>query len=79
MEVSGGGHANVTERLAIRREKLRQKCEVIEQTAIEADPDIYQWILEGVTTEYATYRYLKDAKDIPCGKTMYYEKRKKFY
>lgn len=79
VKVSGGGHTNVTENLAIRREKLRQKCEVIEQTAIEADPDIYQWILEGVTTEYATYRYLKDAKGIPCGQTMYYNRRRKFF
>ena len=51
----------------------------IEQTAIEAAPDFYQWLLEGVTTDYATYRYLRDAKGMPCGKNMYYEGRRRFY
>ena len=68
-----------TERLAIKRLELEEKCKRIEQTAIEADPDIYQWLLEGVTTEYATYRYLRDAKGIPCGKDLYYDRRRKFY
>ena len=47
--------ASATERLAIKRAELLEKCERIEQTAIEADADIYQWLLEGVTTDYATY------------------------
>ena len=51
----------------------------IEQTAIEADPELYPWILEGVTQDYATYRYLRDAKKMPCGKNMYYERRRRFY
>ena len=45
--------ASATERLAIKRAELQEKCERIEQTAIEADADIYQWLLEGVTTDYA--------------------------
>lgn len=68
-----------TERLAIKRLELEEKCKRIEQAAIEADPDIYQWLLEGVTTEYATYRYLRDAKRIPCGDQKYYKARRKFY
>lgn len=59
--------ASATERLAIKRAELLEKCERIEQTAIEADADIYQWLLEGVTTDYATYIYLRDAKGLPCG------------
>lgn len=59
--------ASATERLAIKRAELQEKCERIEQTAIEADADIYQWLLEGVTTDYATYIYLRDAKGLPCG------------
>lgn len=68
-----------TERLAIKRLELEEKCKRIEQTAIETDPEIYQWLLEGVTTEYATYRYLRDAKGIPCGDQKYYKTRRKFY
>jgi hypothetical protein len=71
--------ASQTEHLAIKRMELEEKCKRIEQTAIEADTVIYPWILEGVTTDYATYRYLRDSKKIPCGKKMYYERRRKFY
>lgn len=71
--------ASATERLAIRRVELEEKCKRVEQTAIEAAPDFYQWLLEGVTTDYATYRYLRDAKGMPCGKNMYYEGRRRFY
>ena len=49
------GNGDATANLAVRRAELQRKCELIEQTAIEADPDIYQYIIKGVTTEYATY------------------------
>ena len=70
---------SVTESIAIKRMELEEKCKVIEQTAIETDAEIYQWILEGVTTDYATYRYLRDAKGMPCGSQKYYQARRKFY
>lgn len=70
---------SATEALAIHRAELEDKCKLIEQTAIEADAEIYQWIIQGVTTEYATYRYLRDALGMPCGKKMYYDRRRKFY
>ena len=56
--------ASATERLAIKRAELLEKCERIEQTAIEAD---------------ATYIYLRDAKGLPCGDQKYYRARRKFY
>lgn len=78
--IRGSGEAgSATERLVIRRLKLREKCELIEQTAIEADPELYQYIIEGVTAEYATYKYLRQVEEIPCGRKMYYDRRRKFY
>lgn len=74
-----GGMGSATEHLVIRRMKLRERCELIERTAIEADPDLYPYILEGVTAEYASYKYLRQVKEIPCGKDMYYDRRRKFY
>lgn len=68
-----------TLKLAERRIKLREKCETIEQTAIEADSELYQYIIEGVTKDYVTYRYLKMIKNMPCGKNVYYDRRRKFY
>lgn len=73
------GQSSATEHLAIRRTDLQKKCELIEQVAIETDEELYPWILEGVTTDYATYRYLHMAKGMPCCKNVYYEKRRKFY
>ena len=76
---SSGESGSATEHLVIRRMKLQEKCALIEQTAIDADPTLYPYIIEGVTTEYATYNYLKMSKDIPCGKTTYYDRRRRFY
>lgn len=78
-EIKGSGTGNATEQLVIRRSELRKKCELIEQTAIETDPDIYQYLLKGVTAGYASYKYLKEVLGIPCGKDMYYNRRRKFY
>lgn len=78
-EIKGAGTGNATEQLAIRRSELKKKCELVEQTAIEADPEIYQYILEGVTTDYASYKYLSCVMKIPCSRNTYYERRKKFY
>lgn len=74
-------HNNVdaTQKLAIRRAELSRKCEIIEQTAVETDSEIYQYILKAVTNEGITYNYLSTVMNIPCGKDMYYDRRRKFY
>lgn len=65
--------------LACRRAELCRKCELVEQTALEADGDIYQYILKAVTNEGISFNYLKMIMNIPCGKKMYYDRRRKFY
>ena len=72
-------NSDVTQNLAIRRAELRNKCELIEMTAVEADAELYQYILKAVTNEGITYNYLKMVCNIPCGKDMYYDRRRKFY
>ena len=74
-----GETSSSTEAIAIRRAELRRKCELVEQTAIETDPDLYPWILKAVTNEGASYKWLKSRLHIPCGKDMYYDRRRKFY
>ncbi|MBP1616158.1 MAG: hypothetical protein H6Q13_3606 [Bacteroidetes bacterium] len=76
---SGHGVSDSTQKLAIRRALLEQKCRLIEQTAIEADSDIYKYIIKAVTEEGISYRYLNNIMEIPCGKDMYYDRRRKFY
>jgi len=74
-------HDNVdtTSAIAIRRNMLSKKCEIIEQTAIEADPELYQYLIKAVTNEGITYSYLSTMMRIPCGKKRYYERRRRFY
>lgn len=73
------GRGDETERLAIRRVELEKKMELIEQTAIEADPELYQYILLAVTNDWVTFRYLKQSLGMPCEQTKFYTSRKKFY
>jgi len=71
--------SDATSKLAMRRAELRRKCELVEHTAIEADPEIYQYILKAVTNEGISYNYLKMVMGIPCGKNYYYNRRRRFY
>jgi hypothetical protein len=64
---------------AERAAQLSNDCELIEQTAIEADAGIYQWLLLAVTHENVSYWYLKCNCNIACGKNYYYERRHKFF
>lgn len=75
----GSGGENATEKLAIRRAELMKKCELIESTCREADPDIWRWLFKAVTNDGVSYTYLKECMNIPCGKDMYYDRRRKFY
>lgn len=75
----GSGTGDPTSNLAIRREFLSQKCELIENTAKEADPELWQHILENVTSEFATFDYLQMNGGIPCGRNYFYKSRRKFF
>jgi len=76
-----GAHSNsdTTNDIAIRRAALSEKGELIEKTAMEADADIHKYILKAVTNEGITYNYLHTVMGIPCGKDMYYDRRRRFY
>jgi hypothetical protein len=75
----GTGTGDPTSNLAIRRTILEERCKLIEDTAKEADPELWTYILKGVTDENASYTYLRQVMNIPCGKNYYFEKRRKFY
>ena len=77
MPTSHNTNSNV-ERLALRRAQLEEKCKILEQTAIEADPELYQYILKAVTNEGISYNYLKMVMNIPCCKNVWYDRRRKF-
>lgn len=70
----GSGYSNPTEWLAIRNAMLQKDIELIEQTALEADPEIYTWILKSVT-DSIPYEYM----DVPMNRTDFYAIRKHFF
>jgi hypothetical protein len=75
----GSGVSDPTAAAAIRAAALAKDTELIEQTAIEADAGIYQYIILAVTQQGVNYEILKSLKNMPCGKDYYYKKRRIFF
>jgi len=68
-----------TEKSAIRMTELKRKIDTVEQTAIDTDRVLAEYILNAVTNEDVTFNYLKLVMKMPCEKDMYYDRRRKFY
>jgi hypothetical protein len=75
---SGGSVSDVTYKSATRRSHYAEKIKLVEDTAKEADPYLYEYILKAVTEELS-YTYLKTKMQIPCGRDMYYDRYRKFF
>ena len=70
--------ADRTSDSAIRRLYFSDRMRMVEQSAIDADPDIFEYLLKGVTAGYL-YTYLKTYYDIPCSKDFYYDRYRRFF
>ena len=77
--VQGGKNSNPTQNLATRRVQLRNKMLKIEQAAFEAGGEFARYILIAVTNEDVTYDVLISKYKMPCGRTLFYEMRRKYY
>lgn len=73
-----GGHADPTMRCMIAREHYLQCMKTVEQTALLADAELGEYLLEGVTRGYS-YDILKARLNIPCSKETYYSLYRKFF
>lgn len=60
------------------REKYPKMMEMVEQTAIAADSDIYQYLIRAVGFGIS-YTTLRTKYDMPCGKDMFYDRYRKFF
>lgn len=69
--------AKPVEWLAVRREEYLKKMEMIEQAAIEADSDIYEYLVKGVT-QGMTYSHLR-ADGLLCSRDYYYCQYRHFF
>ena len=75
----GSGVGDPTMESATRAAQLSKDTELIEQTAIETDSGIYQYIVLAVTEPGINYEILKSLKDIPCGREYFYLRRRLFF
>lgn len=71
----GNTVGNPVEKKAIRNVMLKNDIELIEQTAIEADPDIYPYLIENVA-EGISYEYMGR---VPKARKQFYESRRYFF
>ena len=62
----------------VRRDRCKERIQMIEDAAKAADPDLYLYILKGVT-EGLSYTHLKTRFKIPCGKDLYYDRYRRFF
>lgn len=70
--------ADPTYHLAEKRIRYFHRMEMVEQAAINADPELASYILKGVT-EGASYTYLKSRLEIPCSRDTYYDRYRRFF
>lgn len=63
---------------AARVEIFSRRMKMVEQTAIETDPELYSYILRCVT-EGCSYVALRTYLGIPCGRDYFYERYRKFF
>ena len=69
---------NPTERIAIMRAALTNNMADIEDAALQADKELAEYILAGVT-EGKSFEALKASMEIPCERDMYYARYRKFF
>ena len=72
------GNSDATCNLATKRFELQKKCELIEQTAIQASGELYQYIIKSVCYE-CPFWYLRDIMGMPCGQSSFYDQRRYFF
>lgn len=70
--------SDLTAKYATLRAQYAEKITLVEQSAMEADPVLYRYILKAVTEELS-FTYLKTNMNIPCGRDMYYDRYRKFF
>lgn len=55
-----------------------KRMDMLERTALQADPELADYILKGVT-EGVSYDSLKARLEIPCCKDTYYDRYRRFF
>lgn len=69
---------DLTGKYAIMKACYSERIKMVEKAAMDADSDLYVYILKGVT-EGLSYTYLKSKLGIPCSRDTYYERYRRFF
>ena len=75
---SGTSLSDTTAKSAMRRVYYADRIKLVEETAKETDPYLYEYLLKAVT-EGLSYTYLRTILQIPCGRDMFYDRYRKFF
>lgn len=67
-----------TSKMAMKRLMYKNRIDMVEQAAREADPVLYKYILKAVT-EGLSFTHLRTKLQMPCGRDMYYDRYRKFF
>ena len=78
MEMINNPFSDPTGDTAIRRAKLFHQMKLVEQAAMDADPELADYILLAVTNG-VTYEFLETRQDIPCCRQTYYDRYRRFF
>ena len=62
-----------------RRQALDDHLELIKSTAKEADPELYPWLMEYITSSNATYGILRAKTGVPCSAYTFNKSKRYFY
>ena len=78
MTSNTGNITDKTADLAIKRVSIQEKVNLIERTAKDADPDLWEFIIKSVCYEQP-YWYIRDIMNAPVSRNSFYAKRKYFF
>lgn len=76
--VSSGVPSDITAKCALKKAFYGEKIKLVEQAAIEADKELWYYILKAVTEGYS-YTYLQTKLNIPCSRDTYYDRYRRFF
>ena len=75
---SSGIPSDLTAKCAIKKAFYSEKIRAVEKAAMEADEELYIYILKAVT-EGLSYPYLASRMDLPCSRDTYYDRYRRFF
>lgn len=78
MPKNAGGMYDPTEEAALKRASLSRRIDMVERAAKEADADLKDYILKGIT-EGVSYHILQFKLSMPYNRNDYYEAYRKFF